>query len=51
LGSTLRIADTVCNDAFEVTHELSKRTVELEKDLSKFKAKRIAFEIALQHKS
>ncbi|GJZ34287.1 hypothetical protein Tco_0580104 [Tanacetum coccineum] len=46
-----KIADTVCNDAFEVTHELSKRIVELEKDLSKFKAKRIAFEIALQHKS
>ncbi|GJY62719.1 hypothetical protein Tco_0464179 [Tanacetum coccineum] len=28
--------DTVCNDAFEVTHELSKRIVELEKDLSKY---------------
>ncbi|GKB59919.1 hypothetical protein Tco_0916105, partial [Tanacetum coccineum] len=39
------------NDAFEVTQGLSKRIVELEKDLSKFKAKSIAFEIALQHKS
>ncbi|GJV42461.1 hypothetical protein Tco_1420901 [Tanacetum coccineum] len=44
-------ADTVCNDAFEVTRELSKIIVELEKDLSKFEAKSIAFEIALQHKS
>ncbi|GJX95531.1 reverse transcriptase zinc-binding domain-containing protein, partial [Tanacetum coccineum] len=44
-------SDTVCNDAFEVTQELSKRIVELEKDLSKFEAKSIAFEIALQHKS
>ncbi|GJR60887.1 hypothetical protein Tco_1503049, partial [Tanacetum coccineum] len=38
----------------EVKHfkqELSKRIVELEKDLSKFEAKSIAFEIALQHKS
>ncbi|GJX72217.1 hypothetical protein Tco_0309388 [Tanacetum coccineum] len=43
--------DTVCNDAFEVTQELSKRIVELEKDLSKLEAKSIAFEIALQHKS
>ncbi|GJT10993.1 hypothetical protein Tco_0858035 [Tanacetum coccineum] len=40
-------ADTVCNDAFEVTQELSKRIAELEKDLSKFEAKNIAFEIAL----
>ncbi|GJT84808.1 hypothetical protein Tco_1066525 [Tanacetum coccineum] len=46
-----KTADTVCNDAFEVTQGLSKRIVELEKDLSKFKAKSIAFEIALQHKS
>ncbi|GJY25410.1 hypothetical protein Tco_0400136 [Tanacetum coccineum] len=46
-----KTADTVCNDAFEVTQELSKRIVELEKDLSKFEAKSIAFEIALQHKS
>ncbi|GJX46678.1 hypothetical protein Tco_0271868 [Tanacetum coccineum] len=46
-----KTAVTVCNDAFEVTQELSKRIVELEKDLSKFKAKSIAFEIALQHKS
>ncbi|GKE25756.1 hypothetical protein Tco_1441140 [Tanacetum coccineum] len=42
-------ADTVYNDAFEVTQELSKRIVELEKDLSKFEAKSISFEIALQH--
>nr|GEX27611.1 hypothetical protein [Tanacetum cinerariifolium] len=53
-----KTADAVCNDAFEVTQELSKRIielsksiVELEKDLSKFEAKNIAFEIALQHKS
>ncbi|GJS00831.1 hypothetical protein Tco_0317339 [Tanacetum coccineum] len=39
-----KIADTVCNDVFEVTQELSKRIVELEKDLSKFEAKSIAFE-------
>ncbi|GKG30198.1 hypothetical protein Tco_0420096 [Tanacetum coccineum] len=31
------------NDAFEVTQELSKRIVELEKDLSKFEAKSIFF--------
>ncbi|GKC15571.1 hypothetical protein Tco_1012353 [Tanacetum coccineum] len=35
-----KTADTVCNDAFEVSQGLSKRIVELEKDLSKFKAKR-----------
>ncbi|GJY17398.1 hypothetical protein Tco_0388889 [Tanacetum coccineum] len=46
-----KTADIVCNDAFGVTQELSKRIVELEKDLSKFEAKSIAFEIALQHKS
>ncbi|GJX74833.1 hypothetical protein Tco_0313428 [Tanacetum coccineum] len=46
-----KTTDTVCNDAFGVTQELSKRIVELEKDLSKFEAKSIAFEIALQHKS
>ncbi|GJW03151.1 hypothetical protein Tco_1562007 [Tanacetum coccineum] len=34
-----KTADTVCNDAFGVTQELSKRIVELEKDLSKFEAK------------
>ncbi|GKF10474.1 hypothetical protein Tco_0048400 [Tanacetum coccineum] len=45
-----KITDTVCNDAFEVTQELSKKIVELEKDLSKFEAKSIAFEIALQQK-
>ncbi|GJR78227.1 hypothetical protein Tco_0149012 [Tanacetum coccineum] len=43
--------NTICNDAFEVTQELSKRIVELEKDLSKFEAKSISFEIVLQHKS
>ncbi|GKD62739.1 hypothetical protein Tco_1300248, partial [Tanacetum coccineum] len=46
--------DTVCksNDvSFEVTQGLSKRIVELEKDLSKSEAKCIAFEITLQHKS
>ncbi|GKD60459.1 hypothetical protein Tco_1297968 [Tanacetum coccineum] len=37
--------------SFEVTQGLSKRIVELEKDLSKSEAKSIAFEIALQHKS
>ncbi|GKB21988.1 hypothetical protein Tco_0855911, partial [Tanacetum coccineum] len=31
-----KTADTVSNDAFEVTQELSKRIIELEKDLSKF---------------
>ncbi|GKC21231.1 hypothetical protein Tco_1023381 [Tanacetum coccineum] len=36
-----KTADTVCNDAFEVTQELSKRIVELEKDLSKFEAKNL----------
>ncbi|GJS24713.1 hypothetical protein Tco_0453345 [Tanacetum coccineum] len=46
-----KTADTICNDAFGVTQELSKRIVELEKDLSKIEAKSIAFEIALQHKS
>nr|GEU55254.1 NBS-containing resistance-like protein [Tanacetum cinerariifolium] len=35
-----KTADAVCNDSFEVTQELSKRIVELEKDLSKFEAKR-----------
>ncbi|GKF69575.1 hypothetical protein Tco_0202632, partial [Tanacetum coccineum] len=46
-----KTVDTACNDAFEVTQGLSKRIVELEKDLSKSEAKSIAFEIALQHKS
>ncbi|GJY27077.1 hypothetical protein Tco_0401803 [Tanacetum coccineum] len=36
LSNESTTADTVCNDAFEVTQELSKRIVELEKDLSKF---------------
>ncbi|GJX10926.1 hypothetical protein Tco_0200785 [Tanacetum coccineum] len=45
--------DTVCNDAFEVTQELSKRIVlnEMEKDLSKFEAKSISFVNCTQHKS
>ncbi|GJW47492.1 hypothetical protein Tco_0079138, partial [Tanacetum coccineum] len=46
-----KTADTVCNDAFEFTQELSIRIVELEKDLLKFEAKGIALEITLQHKS
>nr|GEW85414.1 hypothetical protein [Tanacetum cinerariifolium] len=46
-----KTANTVCNYAFKVTQELSKRIVELKKDLSKFEATSIAFEIALQHKS
>nr|GEU70696.1 reverse transcriptase zinc-binding domain-containing protein [Tanacetum cinerariifolium] len=46
-----KTANAVYNDAFEVTQELSKRIVELEKYLSKFEAKSIAFEITLQHKS
>nr|GEU56410.1 zinc finger, CCHC-type [Tanacetum cinerariifolium] len=46
-----KTAYAVCNDAFEVTQKMSKRIVKLEKDLSKFEAKSIAFEIALQHKS
>ncbi|GKC39247.1 hypothetical protein Tco_1051631 [Tanacetum coccineum] len=46
-----KTTDTFCNDACDVTQELSKRIVELEKDLSKFEAKSIVFEITLQHKS
>ncbi|GJZ94119.1 reverse transcriptase zinc-binding domain-containing protein [Tanacetum coccineum] len=46
-----KTADTFCNDAFDVTEEMSKRLVDLEKYLSKLEAKSIAFEIALQHKS
>ncbi|GJY22388.1 DNA topoisomerase 2 [Tanacetum coccineum] len=46
-----KTVDTFCNDACDVTQELSKRIVELEKDLSKVEANSIAFEIALQHKS
>ncbi|GJR04399.1 hypothetical protein Tco_0527383 [Tanacetum coccineum] len=44
-----KTADTVCNDAFEVTHELSKRIIELEMICQKFAAKEYCFEIALQH--
>ncbi|GJZ49935.1 hypothetical protein Tco_0604125 [Tanacetum coccineum] len=52
----LNVMENVFKKLFELleknfTQELSKRIVELEKDLSKFKAKSIAFEIALQHKS
>ncbi|GKC73118.1 hypothetical protein Tco_1119001 [Tanacetum coccineum] len=46
-----KTVDKACNDAFEVKQEMSKRIVELEKDLSKSETKGIAFEIALQHKS
>ncbi|GJS55467.1 hypothetical protein Tco_0628829 [Tanacetum coccineum] len=46
-----RISKESNDVSFEVTHGLSKRIVELEKDLSKSEAKSIAFEIALQHKS
>ncbi|GJW28255.1 hypothetical protein Tco_0045130 [Tanacetum coccineum] len=46
-----KTADTFCNDAFDVTQELSKIIVDMEKDLSKLEAQSIAFEIALQHKS
>ncbi|GJT06751.1 hypothetical protein Tco_0841213 [Tanacetum coccineum] len=38
-------------ESTEITQELSKRVIELEKDLLKFEAKSIVFEIALQHKS
>ncbi|GJS30836.1 hypothetical protein Tco_0491456 [Tanacetum coccineum] len=51
ISNESKTADTVCNDAFEITRGLSKRIVELEKDLSKSEATCIAFEIALQHKS
>ncbi|GJT14844.1 hypothetical protein Tco_0873550 [Tanacetum coccineum] len=51
VSNECKTADTVCNDAFEATQELSKRIVELQKTLSKFEAKSIAFEIALQYKS
>ncbi|GJU19733.1 hypothetical protein Tco_1153075 [Tanacetum coccineum] len=46
-----KTADTSCNDSFDVTQELSKKIIDLEKDLSKLEAQSIAFEIALQHKS
>ncbi|GJZ72250.1 hypothetical protein Tco_0636101 [Tanacetum coccineum] len=46
-----KTTDTFCNDAFDVTQELSKIIVDLEKYLSKLEAQSIAFEIALQHKS
>ncbi|GJS04825.1 integrase, catalytic region, zinc finger, CCHC-type containing protein [Tanacetum coccineum] len=45
-----RISKESNDVSFEVTQGLSKRIVELEKDLSKSEAKGIAFEIALQHK-
>ncbi|GJY82903.1 hypothetical protein Tco_0496279 [Tanacetum coccineum] len=46
-----RISKESNDVSFEVTHGLSKRIVELEKNLSKSEAKGIAFEITLQHKS
>ncbi|GJT69443.1 hypothetical protein Tco_1028729 [Tanacetum coccineum] len=46
-----KIVYMFCNDAFDVTKEMSKRIVDLEKDLSKLETKSIAFDIALQHKS
>ncbi|GJX26843.1 hypothetical protein Tco_0233139 [Tanacetum coccineum] len=46
-----KTVDTFCNDAFDVTEEMSKIIVDMEKDLSKLEAKTIAFEIALQYKS
>ncbi|GKD31372.1 hypothetical protein Tco_1242150, partial [Tanacetum coccineum] len=51
VSNETKTADTFCNDAFDVTGEMSKRIVDMEKDLSKSKAKSIAFEITLQHKS
>ncbi|GJZ56485.1 hypothetical protein Tco_0611678 [Tanacetum coccineum] len=48
---TKRISKESNDVSFEVTQGLSKRIVELKKDLSKSEAKSIAFEIALQHKS
>ncbi|GJY18925.1 hypothetical protein Tco_0390416 [Tanacetum coccineum] len=35
-----KTVDTFCNDAFDVTEDMSKRIVDLEKDLSKLEAKR-----------
>ncbi|GJY37996.1 hypothetical protein Tco_0424360 [Tanacetum coccineum] len=46
-----KTVDTACNDAFEGTQGLSKRIVELEKDLSKSEAKGIAFESPLHNMS
>ncbi|GJT88663.1 hypothetical protein Tco_1070380 [Tanacetum coccineum] len=43
--------DKFCNDDVEVKEKLSKRIVQLEKDCDTLKAQRIAFEIALQHKT
>ncbi|GJZ44793.1 hypothetical protein Tco_0592389 [Tanacetum coccineum] len=51
VSNETKTADTFCNDAFNVTEEMSKRIVDLEKDLSILEAKSNAFEIALQHKS
>ncbi|GJS45169.1 hypothetical protein Tco_0595290 [Tanacetum coccineum] len=49
--ASMSSANPMLVDLNEMENELSKRIVELEKDLSKFEAKSIAFEIALQHKS
>ncbi|GJZ20364.1 hypothetical protein Tco_0556954, partial [Tanacetum coccineum] len=51
VSNEIKTVDTFCNDAFDVTQELSKRIVDMEKYLSKLEAHSIAFEIALQHKS
>nr|GEW13117.1 hypothetical protein [Tanacetum cinerariifolium] len=51
VSNETKTADTFCNHAFNVKEEMSKRIIALEKDLSKLEAKRIAFEIELQHKS
>nr|GEW54470.1 zf-CCHC domain-containing protein/UBN2 domain-containing protein [Tanacetum cinerariifolium] len=51
VSNETKTADTFCNDAFDVTIEMSKRIIDLEKVLSKLEAQSIAFEIALQHKS
>ncbi|GJS90900.1 hypothetical protein Tco_0773536 [Tanacetum coccineum] len=51
VSNVSKTADTSCNDAFDVSKEMSKRIVDLEKNLSKLEARSIASEIALQHKS
>ncbi|GJW44887.1 hypothetical protein Tco_0073686 [Tanacetum coccineum] len=38
-----KTVDKFCNDAFDVTQELSKRIVDLEKDLSKLEAQNITY--------
>ncbi|GKA45859.1 hypothetical protein Tco_0738655, partial [Tanacetum coccineum] len=51
VSNETKTADTFCKDTFDVTEEMSKIIVDLEKDLSKLEAKSISFEITLQHKS